>query len=165
VTTAVETLPDAIETLTDAVESAADAVDTVTTAVETLSDAAETGTTAVDTVPDAVESASDAVDTVTTAVGTLPDAVESGAEAVETVADACEKGAIIAELADFPSLSTTGAKGAVDAAGPPSFVKWGKKVFQWIRRKAPEWNQYKGYRVTTRVKEAIDRGVLQLAEY
>jgi hypothetical protein len=86
------------------------AVETGTTAVDTVPDAVETVADAVDTVSDAVESAADAVETVATAVDTLPDAVE-------TVADACEKRAIIAEMADFPSFSTTGANGARDATG------------------------------------------------
>jgi hypothetical protein len=47
----------------------------------------------------------------------------------------------------------------------PAFVKWGKRVFQWIRRKTPEWHQYKSYRATKRVKESVDMGSLQLAAY
>jgi hypothetical protein len=83
----------------------------VSTAVDTLSDAVET-------VSDAVESAADAVETVT-------DAVDTVADGVETVADACEKRAIIAELADFPSFSTTGPIGAMDATGAAG---WGWRM-------------------------------------
>ena len=102
-TTAVNTLPDAVETVTTAVDALSDSVDTVSDAVESASDAVESVTTAVDTLSDAVE--------------TVTIAVESVADAVETVADAHERRAIIAELADFPSFSTTAAKGSMDATG------------------------------------------------
>jgi archaellum component FlaC len=123
-TTAVDTLPDSVETVTTAVETVSDAVDTLSDAVETVADAVETVSTAVDTLPDAVETVTDAVETVSdavetgaTAVDTVSDTVETLTDAVETVAEACEKRAIIAEIADFASFSTTGAKGAMDSTG------------------------------------------------
>jgi hypothetical protein len=42
----------------------------------------------------------------------------------------------------------------------PGFKKWAEKVIRWVRKSTPEWHQYRGYRVTRRVKEAIERGEL-----
>jgi hypothetical protein len=42
---------------------------------------------------------------------------------------------------------------------PAEFVRWGRKVLGWVRRQAPEWHQYRGYRVTTKVAEAIKSGL------
>jgi hypothetical protein len=42
---------------------------------------------------------------------------------------------------------------------PEDFVKWGKKVMQWVRKQTPLWHMYKTYRITPRVGEAIKRGV------
>jgi hypothetical protein len=42
---------------------------------------------------------------------------------------------------------------------PEEFVKWGKKVMQWVRKQTPLWHEYKTYRITPRVAEATKRGV------
>jgi len=42
---------------------------------------------------------------------------------------------------------------------PEEFVKWGKKVMQWVRKQTPLWHTYKTYRITPSVDEAIKRGV------
>ena len=42
---------------------------------------------------------------------------------------------------------------------PEEFVKWGKKVIQWLRKQTPLWHDYKTYRITPLVAEAIKRGV------
>ena len=45
---------------------------------------------------------------------------------------------------------------------PQEFVKWAKKVVRWVYKVAPKWHQYKNYRVTKRVKEAILNEGLQI---
>jgi hypothetical protein len=47
----------------------------------------------------------------------------------------------------------------------PAFVKWGKNVFAWVRRKTPERHQYKQYRVSRRAKQALEKGLIQLVPY
>jgi len=42
---------------------------------------------------------------------------------------------------------------------PEKFVKWGKKVLQWVRRQTPLWHQYERYRITPKVAEAIKNGL------
>jgi len=42
---------------------------------------------------------------------------------------------------------------------PDDFIKWGKKVLEWVRKQTPEWHQYKNYRITKRVSEAIRSGL------
>ena len=42
---------------------------------------------------------------------------------------------------------------------PDDFIKWGKKVLAWVRKQTPEWHQYKNYRITKRVSEAIRSGL------
>ena len=44
--------------------------------------------------------------------------------------------------------------------GKYDFKKWAQKVFRWVRNATPEWHQYEGYRVSVRVKGAIDNGKL-----
>lgn len=47
----------------------------------------------------------------------------------------------------------------------PEFVKWGKKVFAWVRRHTPDWHEYKSYRASTQVKEAFLNGEVELVSY
>jgi hypothetical protein len=42
---------------------------------------------------------------------------------------------------------------------PDKFVKWGKKVMQWVRKRTPLWHQYERYRITPKVAEAIKNGL------
>ena len=42
------------------------------------------------------------------------------------------------------------------------FKRWGMKILRWARNTTPEWHQFKGYRVTRRVKEAIDGGTVTI---
>jgi hypothetical protein len=48
---------------------------------------------------------------------------------------------------------------------PEGFVNWAKKVFQWVYKVTPEWHQYKTYRISKRVKQAIKEGKLELEVY
>ena len=47
--------------------------------------------------------------------------------------------------ADWTYLSDDG-KAILDH--PSDFIRWGKKVMQWVRRAAPGWYQYKQHRLT-----------------
>ena len=42
----------------------------------------------------------------------------------------------------------------------PEFVRWGKRVFAWVRRHTPE--QHQRYRTTKRAKEVVENGVVEL---
>jgi hypothetical protein len=46
-----------------------------------------------------------------------------------------------------------------DGGRPDEFVKWGKKIFAWLRNQTPEWHQYKTYRITGKVADAIKSGL------
>ncbi len=43
-----------------------------------------------------------------------------------------------------------------------TFKKWAEKVFSWVREATPEWHQFKTYRVTRRVKEALLKGEIEI---
>jgi hypothetical protein len=45
------------------------------------------------------------------------------------------------------------------------FVRWGKKVFGWVRKHTPEWHGNKGYRATKRVKDSIEEGSIEVVSY
>jgi hypothetical protein len=45
---------------------------------------------------------------------------------------------------------------------PDEFVKWGKKVFSWVRKETPEFHQYKTYRLTLRVAEAVRNNLIDI---
>jgi hypothetical protein len=42
---------------------------------------------------------------------------------------------------------------------PADFVRWGKKVMQWVRRVAPGWHRYKHHRITPKAEQARDTGM------
>jgi hypothetical protein len=42
---------------------------------------------------------------------------------------------------------------------PADFVRWGKKVMQWVRRAAPGWHRYKHHRITPRADAAREAGM------
>lgn len=42
---------------------------------------------------------------------------------------------------------------------PADFVRWGKRVMQWVRRAAPGWTGHKTNRITPRVEEARQHGL------
>jgi hypothetical protein len=42
---------------------------------------------------------------------------------------------------------------------PEEFIKWGRKVLAWVRKETPEWHEFKTYRVTRRVSDAIKSGL------
>jgi hypothetical protein len=42
---------------------------------------------------------------------------------------------------------------------PADFVRWGKRVMQWVRRVAPGWYGHKTNRITPRVEEARQQGL------
>lgn len=44
---------------------------------------------------------------------------------------------------------------------PEEFVRWAKKVMQWVRKQAPDWHLYKAHRITARA-DAARRGGLEL---
>lgn len=39
------------------------------------------------------------------------------------------------------------------------FVRWGKKVMQWVRRTAPDWYRYKHHRITRKAEAARRAGL------
>ena len=41
---------------------------------------------------------------------------------------------------------------------PEAFCKWARKVFAWVRRRTPDWHEYRRYRVSSTVKSAIAAG-------
>ena len=45
---------------------------------------------------------------------------------------------------------------------PNDFVKWSKKVFDWVRKATPEFHQYRTYRLTPRVAEAIRNNLIEI---
>ncbi len=44
----------------------------------------------------------------------------------------------------------------------PDFKKWAEKVIRWVRTSAPDWHEFKGYRVSRRVKTALLQGELEI---
>jgi hypothetical protein len=42
---------------------------------------------------------------------------------------------------------------------PEEFTRWGRKVLAWIRKETPEWHEFKTYRITKRVSDAIKSGL------
>lgn len=42
---------------------------------------------------------------------------------------------------------------------PADFVRWGKKVMQWVRRTAPGWHRYKHHRITGKADAARAAGM------
>jgi hypothetical protein len=42
---------------------------------------------------------------------------------------------------------------------PAEFVKWGRKVMQWVRRAAPGWYKYKHHRITDKAEAARKAGM------
>ncbi|MEO6775812.1 MAG: hypothetical protein ABI467_22820 [Kofleriaceae bacterium] len=42
---------------------------------------------------------------------------------------------------------------------PAEFVRWGRKVMQWVRRVAPGWYRYKHHRITTNAEAARAAGM------
>ncbi|MEO6771716.1 MAG: hypothetical protein ABI467_01675 [Kofleriaceae bacterium] len=42
---------------------------------------------------------------------------------------------------------------------PGEFVRWGRKVMQWVRRVAPGWHRYKHHRITTKADAARAAGL------
>jgi hypothetical protein len=42
---------------------------------------------------------------------------------------------------------------------PADFVRWGKKVMQWVRRVAPGWHKYKHHRITPKADAAREAGM------
>lgn len=42
---------------------------------------------------------------------------------------------------------------------PADFVRWGKKVMQWVRKVAPGWHRYKHHRITAKAEAARERGM------
>ena len=43
-----------------------------------------------------------------------------------------------------------------------AFIKWSKKVFAWVRKATPEFHQYRTYRLTPRVAEAIRNNLIEI---
>jgi hypothetical protein len=41
----------------------------------------------------------------------------------------------------------------------PEFVRWGKKVMQWVRQVAPDWSRYKHHRITRKAEAARQAGL------
>lgn len=39
------------------------------------------------------------------------------------------------------------------------FISWTKSVFSYVRKSTPEWHEYKTYRITKRVTEAVRNGL------
>jgi hypothetical protein len=39
------------------------------------------------------------------------------------------------------------------------FVRWGKKVMQWVRKAAPLWYEYKAHRLTQKAEDARRAGL------
>jgi hypothetical protein len=60
---------------------------------------------------------------------------------------------------DYPNESASGM-----VLKSPEFVKWGKLVISRVRRMTPKWHQYKNYRASDRVKEALLSGLLQVSD-
>lgn len=48
---------------------------------------------------------------------------------------------------------------------PADFVRWGKRILRIAKDHTPEWNRFKGYRLTQRAKESFDRGFVGLVDY
>lgn len=42
---------------------------------------------------------------------------------------------------------------------PAEFVRWAKKVMQWVRKQAPGWHQHKAHRITAKAEAARLRGL------
>ena len=42
---------------------------------------------------------------------------------------------------------------------PEEFVKWGKKIMQWVKKKAPGWHQHKNHLVTPKAEAARATGL------
>ena len=42
---------------------------------------------------------------------------------------------------------------------PVDFVRWGKRVMQWVRRVAPGWHGHRTNRITPKVQEAQQQGL------
>jgi hypothetical protein len=42
---------------------------------------------------------------------------------------------------------------------PIEFVRWGRKVMQWVRRAAPNWHRFKQHRITPKAEAARDAGM------
>jgi hypothetical protein len=68
-------------------------------------------------------------------------------------------------LSAYWSYPDEGATGLI--AKDPEFIRWAKRVFGWVRRYTPERVECQGYpyRATRRVREAVDRGVLEAVLY
>jgi hypothetical protein len=60
---------------------------------------------------------------------------------------------------DYPSEDASGM-----LMKSPEFVQWGKAVVSKVRRMTPKWHQYKNYRASDRVKEALLSGSLQVSD-
>jgi len=56
-------------------------------------------------------------------------------------------------------------KGTVLKHKPADFVMWAKKVLRWVYKATPEWHEYKTYRVSKRVKAAIQEGKINIVPY
>jgi hypothetical protein len=63
---------------------------------------------------------------------------------------------------DYPSADSTEL-----IAKDPEFVTWAKKVFSWVRKFAPRQVEYNGRpcRATRRVKDAVQKGQIELVPY
>lgn len=42
---------------------------------------------------------------------------------------------------------------------PDEFCKWAQSVAKWVRRNTPQWHQYKSYRITGKVADAMTEGI------
>jgi hypothetical protein len=54
--------------------------------------------------------------------------------------------------------TTVSADGTTLIDKPAAFVKWGRKVMNWVRKQTPLWHQYERYRITPAVAERIKQG-------
>jgi hypothetical protein len=61
---------------------------------------------------------------------------------------------------DYPNPS-----GSSLVRKPEEFIRWAKNVLGWVHKATPEWHQYRNYRVSKRVKEAILNDGLQIVTY
>jgi hypothetical protein len=68
-------------------------------------------------------------------------------------------------LSAYWSYPDVGATGLI--AKDPDFIRWAKRVFDWVRRHTPERVVCQGYpyRATMRVKEGVERGNLEAVLY
>ena len=45
------------------------------------------------------------------------------------------------------------------AGMPADFVRWGKRLMQWVRRTVPDWHRYKAHRITPAAEAARQAGL------